>query len=300
MICTTIDSCRRRFGAVVSRSARRVPPVAVLGALILALTAGAACAAPSGGTLFVQQAKGGSLIKRGGGWQLVLREPASRTTTFSDRPARVGGSLSLAKLVSSWHADFGTDAPNAALEITDAPQARDVALLELSSPHYDASRGLLTFRARPLRTNSDPALATLAHRADRGVHGGFGRASLSIDNGAEGNVVTFEFTGIPQGAAIELSLTGKGERYHFDPAASFLSSTPGIQWTGEPSILFMNCSFPGCSGTATLSVEAPPSVPLVGHAVLPETGTVTATWAAGPVTILPVGGGPFSLEGAKP
>ena len=81
----------------------------------------------------------------------------------------------------------------------------------------------------------------------RSIHGGFGHASFFIDDGAEGNVVTFEFTGIPRGAAIELSVTGESEKYLFNPAASFLSSTPGIQWTGESNILFVNCYLPGAS-----------------------------------------------------
>jgi hypothetical protein len=95
----------------------------------------------------------------------------------------VGGSSPLPRFVSSWQADFGNVAPNAALEITNGPPSRDVALVELSSPHYDASRDLLTFRIRPLGTNSDPALAGLAQRADRGVQGGSRHASLFIDNG---------------------------------------------------------------------------------------------------------------------
>ncbi len=281
---------------------KRIPLVALLIAALAAFGASAASAAPSsGGTLYLQQARGGTLVKKGGSWQLILREPASRTTSFNDRPQRVGVSLPLSRFVSSWRSTFGTDAPNAALEITGAPQSRNVVLLELSSPHYEASRHQLTFRAKPLTTSPDPALATLARQADRGVHGSFGRASLFIDSGDEGNVLRLEFSGIPgESEEIQIALLTPGQRFIYDPPASFTSSTQGVRWMGANAILHLECLFAVCAGSATISVEAPPTAPLYIQANLPGTGTATASWAGGPVTTLPAGGGLLSLQPAKP
>ncbi|HTR75008.1 MAG TPA: hypothetical protein VMH33_07075 [Solirubrobacterales bacterium] len=279
---------------------RRVAAVALVTTLVAALATTTASAAPSpGGTLYLQQARGGTLIKKGSSWQLTLREPLTRTTAFTDRPERVGGSVSLTRFVSSWHKNFGTDAPNAALEIAGAPQSRNVVLLELSAPRYDASRRLLTFTAKPLKTSSDPALAALSRQADRGVHGGFGHASLFIDSGDEGSVVTFQFSGIPS-AYVEIGLIETGDRFVYDPPASFTSATQGMRWMGAKTVLFLGCLAETCSGTATLSVDAPPTAPLTIQANLPTGGTVTASWAGGPVTTLPSGGGRLSLQPAHP
>ncbi len=283
---------------------KRIPFLALIVTVVAAIGATSASAAPSPGTLYVQQALGGSLTKKGGAWQLALRDPALRTITFTDRPARLGGSLALSKFISSWHAKFGADAPNAALQITNGPASRDVVLLELSSPYYNPSRGLLLFKARPLRSSSDPALSALAHRADRGVHGGFSRASVFIDSGEEGNLVTFEFHDMPReeenATDVEIQLVKHGDRFLFSPPATFLSSTEWTQWGIDGDSFTLRCSFGTCSGTATVAVSASPTEPLTGIATLPATGEVTASWAGGPTTKLPLGSSGFSLQPAKP
>ncbi len=282
---------------------RRISLVALLVAALAAFGAAAASAAQStGGTLYVQQARGGELVKKGGSWRLVLHEPGTRTTTFSDRPQRVGGTMPLSRFVSSWKSSFGTVAPNAALEITGAPQSRNVVLLELSAPRYDASRHLLSFRAKPLTTSSDPALANLARQADRGVHGGFGHASLFIDSGDEGNVLRVEVDDMPHESFVEIGLADyPKDWFAYNPPATFMSGAEGMRLMGTRGKLFVECLGSSCSGSATISVEAPATEPLeIVGITLPPTGTVSASWAGGPTRTLPPQGGFFQLQPAKP
>jgi hypothetical protein len=177
---------------------------------------GAHAAAPGASSLYLQQATSGALH----GDTLVLRGVSPRTTQFADRPARSAGSLSTGSFIGDWRDAFGDDPPNAALEVADAPASRDVALLELRSPRYDARTRTLTYRVRHLRTSGAKSLHALAARADRGVRD-FGRATLFIDDGSTETALFFQAT-IPAGATISVTpsnftfdfnqpLTGNGQ-----------------------------------------------------------------------------------------
>jgi hypothetical protein len=175
--------------------------VATAAATALAATA----AAPAGAQdLFVQQAAGGTL----NGTTLVLNGVAPRITSFADRPQRAAGTESLASFVKRWPASFRGDPPNAALEIDGAPAGRDVAIVELRRPRYDARAKTLTFSVRRLGADAVArgGLAHFGRRADtaRGT-ARFGRATLFVDPGAqtEFGLVVFQ---APAGAQIGISL----------------------------------------------------------------------------------------------
>jgi len=272
--------------------------VVAVAALLSLAPVGASAANPSDGTLYVQQADGGTLTKSGGTWKLALRGPAARTTTFSDRPYRRGGSMALGGFVAGWKREFGRVAPNAALEITDGRASRDVALLELSSPRYDRSHDLLTFVVKPLRATSDLALGALARRADRGIHGSFGRSTLFVDNGDEGNLLRLEFSGIPHGSVAQLGMQ-EGGSFEFGPTTALYPGTPGLGWAVESTGFEFTCYEEACRGSATLAVDASPTAPLQVIVAAPEGGQFTASWAGGPTTDL-MGGGKFALSPAAP
>lgn len=286
------DPARRRL---VSRSRAG----AVLGAALLVVAAAPAAAAPSG-TLYVQQASDATLRPVDGGWRLALAHPNARVTTFADRPARTGGSISRSRFVRQWSRSFGGDAPNAALELADAPASRDLALLQLERPRYDRRRDELVFRVTPLRgVAASSALTALARRADRGVKGRLGRASLFIDDGGPANLLTVAFKQIAPGQGLTIGFPS-GSSFSFDPAASFLSSTAGLQWGAGTTELDATCGgrFGACDGSATIVVDASPAQPLSGIVVMPTAGTVTASWAGGAPTTFPQAGGAFSLPPA--
>ncbi|MDO8187964.1 hypothetical protein Q5424_11510 [Conexibacter sp. JD483] len=272
---------------------------AALVALPLAVAAPTAGAAP-GGTLYVQQAADATLRQVGGGWRLTLARPLGRVTTFADRPARTGGSIGLARFVSGWSRSFGGDAPNAALELTGAPAGRDLVLLQLSRPRYDRRRDQLVFSVKPLRRVAPgSALAALARRADRGVKGDLGRVSLFIDDGGPANLLTLQLGQIGPGQQLTIGFPS-GSTFSFDPAASFLSNSAGLQWGAGPNELDAACGgrYGACSGSVSIAVDAPADQPLTGVVVMPTAGTVTASWAGGPQTAFAQAGGAFSLPPA--
>lgn len=196
---------------------RPVPIALAIVVACLALAAGAATAGaltvaapPAPGQLYVVQAGNGSLDRVPGGWRLTLRQVDATVTSFTDRPARLGASQRVRRFAAGWGRTFGDDPPNAALQIDRAPASRDLVLLELRRPRFDARRGTLTFRVRKLRTTRREQLRTIARRADRGVSGDFGRASLFIDDGASS--IGFQVTvnligGIPGTGPVGFSLS---------------------------------------------------------------------------------------------
>jgi hypothetical protein len=261
---------------------------------------GAAAQAPSPpGDLYVLQADGGTLQRSGGTWRLTLRDPAATVTRFADRPARIGGPQRLKRFVAGWGATFGGDPPNAALQLDRAPPGRDIVLLELRRPRYDAKAGTLTFRVRPLRTAGGSRLGALARRADARVAAEFGRASLFIDDGPSniGFGVTINLLGGAPGPPVTFTLAlGNTE---FQPAGQVEGgfstgrtvlpgftvdlAAAGIQVTlpsGSQAVVAIPIDFP-----ATGAVQGIVTLP-AGYTVsfTSEAGQVQAT-QSGPVTI---------------
>ncbi|MFN8025035.1 MAG: hypothetical protein U0W40_01375 [Acidimicrobiia bacterium] len=119
------------------------------------------------------------------GRQLTLTGVRPQAVWFSDRPAREAGRLPVADLEQAFFAR--QTPPNAALVVDGASGARDVVVVELSKPRYDARSRTLRFVAEPVKADDvlravHPRLAALADRADDQVTGKFGEASLFVDS----------------------------------------------------------------------------------------------------------------------
>jgi len=259
----------------------------LIGGTVAAITlaaASAAAAAPSG-TLYVAQAGQAQLQRSGAGWRLVLSHPTPQVTTFADRPVRTGGTQTLRRFVSAWRDEFGTDAPNAALELSGAPASRDVALLELSAPAYDARADRVTFRVKPLRSTASTGLAGLAKRADGGVKGRLGRATLFVDDGAATTgLLSVTASNLTAGQFLQIGI-GQPAVSFVSPPAPVYSASLNASWTADAQLLQLACSATGtqtCSGTALIAVDAPTDQPLTVMAI-PLTGDqLSMSWSGGP------------------
>ena len=279
---------------------RRLFGLLTVGIVILvgAAPAGASAVRLGAGVLYVQEVGGGTLREVDGSWHLVLHDPQARTTFFGDRPSRRGGSIPLRSFISDWSRTFGRFPPNAALDIARAPRDGDVALLQLSRPRLRESGKELVFAVRPLKTSTDAALAPLVRRADRGISGSFGDASLFIDDGEEEGSLAITFSGLPTatlteeakedgtvGGTIEVAVPG--HELLFSPPASFDAATPTLTFGSTRQVLSIACGIgqtlvPACSGTATLDVAASDDRPLEVFVSPAAEGTVSASWAGGP------------------
>jgi hypothetical protein len=272
---------------------------ATLGAVAVDASAATVPVEPPG-TLYVMQAGGGTLQRAPGGWRLVLRDPDATITTFTDRPARIGGAQALGRFASSWSRTFGDDPPNAALQLDRAPARHDVVLLELGRPRYDRTAGTLTFRVRPLRTTRQRQLSTIAGRADTSVASRFGRASLFIDDGP-----TYGFDvnvnllgGVPNGQPVTFSITLQNSQFQefaqFQQSLSFGHSvtpsytvdfsTGSLAMTipsGDQLIGTIDPDLPS-SGS---SVQATVVVPFGYTLQLQSGSSVVTTSQSGPVSI---------------
>ncbi|HST39683.1 MAG TPA: hypothetical protein VLK58_09245 [Conexibacter sp.] len=213
------------------RSASRAARLGALTTGVAALAVAAAAPAAGAQDLFVQQAAGGTLT----GSTLVLRGVAPRITSFADRPQRSAGTESLAAFVKRWPATFRGAPPNAALEIDGAPAGRDVAIVELRRPRYDAKARTLTFAVRRLgaRAVTRGGLARFGKRADSAGSGAarFGRATLFVDPGAttDFGLVTFQ---APAGATIAIRLDNAAFAPTYGNGAFFTNvNTPAGQGT---------------------------------------------------------------------
>ena len=134
--------------------------------------------------LFTQSATSGSLKSSGGNrMTLTLRGVAPQVVWFQDRPDRRAGQMSATGFVSRWRSfGFGSDAPNAALTLLDAPNNADTVVVELlRRPRYNPARGTMTYVVRGLSDTSGK-LAGFEDDADAAAPARFGAASLFIDD----------------------------------------------------------------------------------------------------------------------
>ncbi|HSJ73488.1 MAG TPA: hypothetical protein VK904_04155, partial [Miltoncostaeaceae bacterium] len=241
-----------------------------------------------------------------GGWRLVLRNPDTTVTTFTDRPVRVGGAARLARLVAGWGRTFAGDPPNAALQLDRAPPGRDVVLLELRRPRYDRRERTLTFRVSPLKTTQRRLLSALARRADRRVAASFGRASLFVDDGpsAIGYQVTVNLLGgVPSGAPVAFSLSLTNSQFRqigqLEPTFGFgRTVTPSM--TVDFSAQQLALTVPsGSRALANVAIDSPASGRTVlGSVTLPCGYTLIVSSEAGQVETLQ--SGPISIPAPPP
>jgi hypothetical protein len=140
--------------------------------LVVALTlfgvfpAGSSAQEPTG-SMFVVSGQRGELTRveaQRGRYDLLLRN-VGQVTSFTDRPARRGDTLSLARLVRRWRGfGFVEDPPNAALVLADAPRDSDVLILELGRPRLARGGRAIAVRARLVPQRRPDALAAFSRR----------------------------------------------------------------------------------------------------------------------------------------
>jgi hypothetical protein len=134
--------------------------------------------------LFVQTAAAGTWAPKPNEpdtFLLTLTGASAQTIYFSDRPARVVGSLPTATVLASL-GFTPADPPNAAI-VAQAAAGEDVLVVELFSPRYDEAAGTLTYEARVLTEYVGAGLGTLPERrADDALPPAFGPTSLFIDD----------------------------------------------------------------------------------------------------------------------
>jgi hypothetical protein len=248
-------------------------------------------------TLYLQQASGGTLK----GNTLTLRGVDPSTTTFADRPQRTGGAQTTSAFVSGFTRAFGSDAPNAALQIAGAPASRDVALLELRAPRYDAAKRTLTYTVRHLRSTASKSLAGLGARNDGAKVKRFGHATLFIDDGGATSTFLVLFVTIPQGTNGSISLsdgtfgamgTISGIQTPFDGNLGPNDTSVGLTSFGSSSISFSATSGGGLNFQVVIPVT-PTGATLDGTANLPSGATLQAAFPSQGATT--INNGAFSL-----
>jgi hypothetical protein len=131
--------------------------------------------------------------------------------------------MKVSAFVRKWERlGFEEEPPNAALVIADAPNSRDVLVVELSNPKLRRHGGL-AFRAEVLKGSSTGALDRFGDRADKRVAARFGQMSLFIDPAGTEYNVNFDLRGVANNFT-DLRLNGFG--ITFDRTTGSLSGTP--------------------------------------------------------------------------
>jgi microcystin-dependent protein len=123
--------------------------------------------------LFALQAASGTLeeAEGEGAFTLTLSDASDRTTWFSDRPVRDGGTIDTATLINDWAAlGFEGDAPNAVLSVAGR-ESQPGLVIELMSPTFEDAADQLTLDVR-----------VIGHEAVGDIPSAFGEASLFIDD----------------------------------------------------------------------------------------------------------------------
>lgn len=124
----------------------------------------------------IQTAQSGSISQiNATAYTLELKDIANKTILFSERPDRLVTSINTSQFVDNWSSmedSFAIDPPNAALVVIDTgtTSERDIALMELFNPEYNAANMTLIYDVRPDN-------ATTIDLPD-----GFGQATIIIDS----------------------------------------------------------------------------------------------------------------------
>jgi hypothetical protein len=239
---------------------------------VAALPAGASAQA-GGSKLFLQQADAGTLRKAGGGFVLTLRRPAATVVAFTDRPARRADREGLRAFVRAWPRRFRGSAPNAAVEVRDAPGHRDVMVLTLSRPRL--SGRTLTFRARRLTGRGTAGVRAFIDKADRRLPRRFGHVDLFIDSAGDDviglefqvttptqDVTTISLTGLPGQLPLGFSTNGPAT---VDVAPGVVAIMPSNPFTA-PITAGVSVNIPQMARVTGSVLELPTGATLTGHA----------------------------------
>ena len=117
---------------------------------------------------------------------LVLFAADRHTVWFSDRPARLSGTLDTADLVDDW-AGFGfvADPPTVAVVLHEAGGSADTLVAEVSEPAYDASTGDFSATVRVLDELTGQGADAFEHfssTADAGLPPSFAGVSIFVND----------------------------------------------------------------------------------------------------------------------
>lgn len=227
--------------------------------LVVGLIAPASATAATPSLLFVQQASSGTIARTGKAeYRLTLRDVAPSVASFTDRPSRKAGSEPSSAFVSKWKSrGFAKDAPNAALVLDGEPKSRDLAMLTLSRPSYDAKTREFTYVARPLRGNPGSGLKDFAARRDPLRELRFGAASLFIDDAGATvfQPITLQVLNAAPGQQIGVQLSASlpgSVAWSSGPSFSNFAGVQVTSQTGSLPIIDLNVS----SGRLTITTSS--------------------------------------------
>jgi len=133
--------------------------------------------------MFVQNAQSGTFIPVDGEdnlYTLTLVGVAPQTIAFSDRPERIVVQAPMQKFLDGmcFRPENG---PNAALDILEADEEEDLAVVELFDPVYDNATQTLQYNVSILEL-PDHSYAVFNERHDKALPETFGPVALFIDD----------------------------------------------------------------------------------------------------------------------
>jgi hypothetical protein len=139
--------------------------------------------------MFVQTAQSGTLVPVAGAdnlYTLTLRGTSPQTVAFSGTPERVVVQAPMQEFLDGM-CFRPKNGPNAALEILDADESEDLAVVELFDPVYDASSQTLRYNVSIIE-QPDLSYAAFNNRADKALPTRFGPTALFVDDCPDGLV----------------------------------------------------------------------------------------------------------------
>lgn len=260
-----------------------------------------------GGLLFVLGAPGARLERdASGAGRLVLQDPSTSVTSFTDRPERSANTLALADFVADWpRYGFAAVPPNAALVVEGAAGNADVAVFEIASPRLED--GALSFDVVPVAAEPSTGLRALAERADPSLPSELGRVSLFVDDASSPvtyQQIVLQIADVQPGQAIRVTVSAANDAVGWSlgspdgraPGVSLTceagSSLPLTQMVMDPQslVLFTTSDGGGASSVAfevTAYLVASGPVSLLSLASTSDAGvTVTAAIGDGSPVVL--------------
>ncbi len=151
--------------------------------------------------LFVQNGTSGNSIDNGDGtYTLTINGIAPQTIYFSDRPKRDAGQIPMQDFFNTFPC-FESNPPNAAIDILNAVEGNDVAIVELFNPVYDDSTATLQYTMRYLK-DVNHSISTFNERNDGVIPESFGAVALFIDSCSNRYVDCGDGSGATAGIAL--------------------------------------------------------------------------------------------------
>ena len=226
-------------------------PGATTGATAVATPAGSGPSKPIT-FLFVQSFETGSLVAKEGSpgrYTLTLNDGLGDTIYFSDRPDKIVGTVPTDQFLTG----LGfppNNPPNAALIGLRDADHKDVVVLELFAPEYDAASNILTYDVAVLE-DWRKLNETFQQTPDDEAHlpRDFTAAHLFIDDCPDGNVTCWKNAGYYEGDDYIGDLGRRGLCYQWQ-GVQCLPCAGDVPTRDE-----CNARFPACSGQCVIHVS---------------------------------------------